>query len=191
MPASQTAVVPAVGSATNSTENTATVIIDSDTEEAGPGSRAKNKSNSTTSEVEEVDEHINSDDELGESPVGPVMWIVSDVQAEHLQKDWTALVYAFYQAIPDIGYEDRHRFHSFQCAACGSTKVVRWFLDKGDKKSTGNLLKHARTCWGVETVEKARSMTADEVREGTTQLVDGSITAHFERKGKDKITYSH
>ena len=43
MPASQTAVVPAVGSATNSMENTATVIIDSDTEEAGPRSRAKNK----------------------------------------------------------------------------------------------------------------------------------------------------
>ena len=34
-------------------------------------------------------------------------------------------------------------------------------------------------------------MTADEVREGITQLVDGSITAHFERKGKEKITYSH
>jgi hypothetical protein len=65
------------------------------------------------------------------------------------------------------------------------------FLDKGDRKSTGNLLKHAKSCWGVETVKKARSMNADEVREGITQLVDGSITAHFKRKGKGKITYSH
>jgi hypothetical protein len=35
------------------------------------------------------------------------------------------------------------------------------------------------------------SMTADDVREGMAKLVDGSITAHFERKGKGKVTYSH
>jgi hypothetical protein len=187
---SQTTVVPIVELATNRAKNTAAIIIDSDAEEAGPGSRA-NKSNGDTSEVEEVDEAINLDDELGESPVGPVMWIVSDVRAEHLRKDWTAPVYAFYWAIPDIGYEDGHHFHSFRCAACGCTKVVHRFLDKGDKKSTRNLLKHARTCWGAETVEKAQTMTADEVCEGITQLVDGSITTHFERRCREKITYSH
>jgi hypothetical protein len=111
--------------------------------------------------------------------------------AEKLRKDWTAPAYAFYRPVPEIGYEDGRRFHTFRCAARGCQKVVRRFLDKGDRKSTGNLLKHARSCWGVETVNNAMSLTANEVREGMAKVVDGSITAHFERKGKGKITYSH
>lgn len=37
--------------------------------------------------------------------------------------------------------------------------MVRRYLDTSDAKSTGNLRKHARIYWGVETVA-----TADEAR---------------------------
>jgi hypothetical protein len=71
---------------------------------------------------------------------------------------------------------------------------VRRYLDKGDSKSTSNMRKHARKCWGIDIVEAAdNAKTADEVR-GTTikgVLNPGSITASFARKGKGKITYSH
>ena len=70
--------------------------------------------------------------------------------------------------------------------------MVRRYLDTGDAKSTINLRKHARICWGVETVA-----VADETRNygAAFDLLklhkDGSITEAFERKGKGKVTYSH
>jgi hypothetical protein len=54
--------------------------------------------------------------------------------------------------------------------------------------------KHARRCWGEDTVKAAdKAKTADEVREITAKGVLNiqSITAAFERKGKGKVTYSH
>jgi hypothetical protein len=70
--------------------------------------------------------------------------------------------------------------------------MVRRYLDTSDAKSTSNLRKHARLCWGVETVA-----AADETRNlgASLDLIkthkDGSITEAFERKGKGKVTYSH
>jgi hypothetical protein len=70
--------------------------------------------------------------------------------------------------------------------------MVRRYLDTTDAKSTGNLRKHARICWGVETVA-----AADETRnighalEALSKVKDGSITEAFQRMGKGKVTYSH
>ena len=70
--------------------------------------------------------------------------------------------------------------------------MVRRYLDTSDSKSTGNLRKHAKTCWGVETVA-----AADETRnygaalEALTKVKDGSIMEAFRRIGKGKVTYSH
>ena len=70
--------------------------------------------------------------------------------------------------------------------------MVRRYLDTGDAKSTSNLRKHARLCWGVETVAEA-----DETKNygAASEIIklhkDGSISDSFERKGKGKVTYSH
>ncbi len=71
---------------------------------------------------------------------------------------------------------------------------MRRFLDKGDAKSTSNLRKHAKKCWGDGVVEAADdAKTADEVRETAEAgvLNQQSITAAFERNNKGKVTYSH
>ena len=67
-------------------------------------------------------------------------------------------------------------------------------MDKGDAKSTSNMRKHAKKCWGdevVASVDKAKN--AHEVHATTIKgaLDPQSITAAFERKGKGKVKYSH
>lgn len=90
------------------------------------------------------------------------------------------------------------RAHIFECAA-GRCKArngrdVRRFLDTGDAKSTSNLGKHAKHCWGDDAVAAADS-TKD--LEGARKILkkhplkDGSITTQFKRIGKGKVTYSH
>lgn len=85
----------------------------------------------------------------------------------------------------------------FQCAAkmcLNHGRGVRRFLDKKDNKSTSNLRKHAKKCWGEDVVKMAdNAKNAQEVRETTVKgaLNLQSITTAFERKGKGKVTYSH
>ncbi len=70
---------------------------------------------------------------------------------------------------------------------------VRRFLDKGDRKSTSNLRKHAKTCWGSEAVEAAdNTCDVDAAREilSKAKKRDGSITTEFKRIGKGKVTFS-
>ena len=70
--------------------------------------------------------------------------------------------------------------------------MVRRYLDTTDAKSTGNLRKHARICWGLETVAAAdETRSFGEAYEVLKRFKDGSITEAFERAGKGKITYSH
>ncbi|KAG2086663.1 uncharacterized protein F5147DRAFT_553382, partial [Suillus discolor] len=114
-----------------------------------------------------------------------------------LSKDWTAPVYAFFRSAPTIEYIDGRRCHSFQCAATNckhKTWGVRRYLDTGDAKSTGNMRKHAKKCWGAETVESAdKAKNATEVCGTTVKgiLDPQTITVAFERKGKGKVTFSH
>ena len=67
--------------------------------------------------------------------------------------------------------------------------MVHHYLDTTDTKSTGNLHKHARICWGLETADKTLSF--GEAYEVLKRYKDGSITEAFERVGKGKFTYSH
>ena len=114
-----------------------------------------------------------------------------------LTKDWAAPIYAFFRTVPSVEYDEGRRLHIFQCAAqvCKhKTRGVRRFLDKGDAKSTGNLRKHAKRCWGEEIVAAAdKAKNASEVRQTTIKgrLNLESITAAFERTGKGKVSYSH
>ena len=73
-------------------------------------------------------------------------------------------------------------------------RIVRWYLDKGEQNSASNMHKHAKNCWGEEIVSKAfetkGELSIDDVQKnlGSAKLVDGSIMASFERKGKGAIT---
>ena len=87
----------------------------------------------------------------------------------------------------------------FECAAThclgrGNGRIVRRYLDTGDAKSTSNLRKHAKICWGEEAVAAAddtKDVHAAREALGKLGSVDGSITAAFERVAKSKVTYSH
>lgn len=115
--------------------------------------------------------------------------------------DWNAPIYAFFHPIPAIEYIDGRRAHVFSCNAktCKGKgekrRQVRRYLDKGDAKSTSNLRKHAKLCWGNEAVAAAdttkNAAAAREAMSKTDLKRDGSITTSFERIGKGKITYSH
>ena len=114
--------------------------------------------------------------------------------SERLKNDWNAPIYAFFEAVPNVEYHDGRRFHEFLCAAKGCHKKIRRYLDTKDSKSTSNLRKHAKQCWGPEAVDEAdRIKDAEAAREAVTKQVSrsGSITHSFERRGKGKATYSH
>ena len=92
---------------------------------------------------------------------------------------------------------DGRRCHAFECLAKSckhKTRVVRRYLDKGDAKSTGNLRKHAKRCWGNEVVAAAdKAKTARDVRDATAKgfLDPQLITSAFKRSGKGKVSYSY
>ena len=106
--------------------------------------------------------------------------------------DWNSPIYAFFHPTPTIGYKEARRYHEFRCFASNCNKSVRRFLDKKDAGSTSNLHKHAKICWGSDTVKAAMSATnASEARQILSESKDGSIAAAFKIKGKGKVTYSH
>ena len=115
-----------------------------------------------------------------------------------MSKKWTSPVYVFFKPTPEIKYKDGRHSHVFECAA-GSCKgkntcYVSCFLDKGDANSTGNLLRHVRTCWSTDVVAAATATknihTARDVL-AKTKLHDGFILAKFQRAGKGKVSYRH
>jgi hypothetical protein len=74
------------------------------------------------------------------------------------------------------------------------SRGVRQYLDKGDANSTSNMHKHAKRCWGAETITSAdNANNANDVHDTTIKgiLNPQMITAAFERQGKDKVTFSH
>ena len=75
-------------------------------------------------------------------------------------------------------------------------RVVRCYLDKADRGSTSNMHKHAKNCWREEIVSKAlqtkNDLTINEVRKSLSEanIQNGTITAMFERKGQESVTFS-
>jgi hypothetical protein len=140
---------------------------------------------------------IDDDKELGTSVFTEMIQTHNRRTTAKLKKEWTAPVYAFFDPEATIEYVDGRRSHVFRCTAkpCKMReRNVRRFLDKGDAKSTSNLRKHAKKCWGDHVVASAdNAECANEVRDTGVggQLSPGLITAAFERSGKGKITYSH
>lgn len=107
---------------------------------------------------------------------------------------WTSPIYAFFHPIPKFGLDEKTQrpYHEFFCFAKSCNHSIKRYLDKKDAGSTGNMHKHAKTCWGEETVKAAMDTgTADEAREVLAKHKDGSIAAAFQVKGKGKVTYSH
>jgi hypothetical protein len=115
-------------------------------------------------------------------------------------KNWSAPIYAFFNAVPAIEYIKDRCVHVFECSAkhCkgrgrNGRNVCR-YLGSSDATSTSNLKRHATTCWGEETVEaasNAKDVHAARAVLSKLNLRDGSISAAFERVGKEKVTYSH
>ncbi|KAG1735952.1 uncharacterized protein EDB91DRAFT_1056014 [Suillus paluster] len=113
---------------------------------------------------------------------------------ERLMKDWTSPIYAFFDPTPTIKTKGDQRAHSFKCMAKGCQVKIRRFLDKKDARSTGNMCKHIRICWGDEVLQaadEARNAEEAHMKIVGNFLRNGSITTVFERKGQGKVTYSH
>lgn len=113
-------------------------------------------------------------------------------------KEWTSPIYVFFKKSPRIDYVNGRRAHVFFTCAAGRCKGkngrdVHRFLDKGNRKSTSNLRKHAKTCWRSEAVEAAdNTHNVDAAREilSKAKKRDESITTEFKRIGKGKVTFS-
>jgi len=157
-------------------------------------------------EVEDEDEDEDEDDEdaeeSAEAELGKLLACqvhCADKSTERLSKGWDSPVYVFFEKTPDIVYINDRRVHVFECAAThckgkGNGRMVRRYLDTGDAKSTSNLRKHAKICWGEEAVTAADNTgTVQAAREALKKmpLVNSSITDAFERVAKGKVTYSH
>jgi hypothetical protein len=112
---------------------------------------------------------------------------------EQLSKRWTSPIYTFFNPTPAVEYINGHHCHIFNCAAKSCKQWVHQFLDKDDAGSTSNLWKHALFCWGEASVKFITELSnIKDTRESVKSYQEtGSITASFERIGKDKMTYSH
>ena len=91
-----------------------------------------------------------------------------------------------------------HQVHIFECAAThckgkGNGRIVRQYLDTGDAKSTGNLHKHAKLCWGENAVTAADNTKDIHIAQEALEKmsVNSTITSAFEHVSKGKATYSH
>ncbi|KAG1730211.1 hypothetical protein EDB19DRAFT_1897099 [Suillus lakei] len=93
--------------------------------------------------------------------------------------EWVSPVYAFFDPTPHIVEIDGRRAHKFKCCAKACKASIHRFLDKKDARSTSNMHKHIKSCWGKEILS-----AADEAKDANkvhTKIVG--------RKGK--LTYSH
>ncbi|KAG1740362.1 hypothetical protein EDB19DRAFT_1828564 [Suillus lakei] len=87
-------------------------------------------------------------------------------ELKRLMNDWNSPVYAFFDPTPQIIEIDGRRAHDFKCQAKRCKTKVRRYLDKGDARSTGNMRKHVRSCWGDEVLKAAdQAKNANEVRQ--------------------------
>ena len=119
---------------------------------------------------------------------------------ERLRKEWTSPIYAFFKSSPAIRYVGTRRVHVFECLAenCKAKgknpRFVNRYLDKTDARSTSNLRKHVKNCWGVDILAAAdKNKDLDAVRAvigKMSELKDGrSLAAAIEGLGKGKLNY--
>ncbi|KAF5324406.1 hypothetical protein D9619_011183 [Psilocybe cf. subviscida] len=153
------------------------------------------------SDEENEDDDKGSDDDEGEE-IQEVEKPGEDDEAElnRLMKKWTSPIYAFFKATPRIEYKKGRRMHVFECLSktCrgkgNNKREVNRYVDTADSTSTSNLRKHAKLCWGDDTITAAddtNDVAAARKIVNSSGSKDGSITASFKRIGKGKVTYSH
>lgn len=98
-----------------------------------------------------------------------------------MMRGWKSRVYSFYESIPIIEYVNGRKTHTFKCARRGCTYRCHRYLDsKTDRASTGNLSKHARSCWK----EDAYNMAMDC---GTIGEARKNVLAPFNANGNIKV----
>lgn len=159
--------------------------VTSDQEDEGPGD---------DDDDDDVDEDEDAETELG-------MWsiylkscsAVNFPLAARLRTRWTSPVYAFYDAGVRIETHKGRRSHVFSCASPTCSHTLRRYVDKRDR-STGNMRKHALSCWGEEAVARAMEMADDvEARRVVVEslITTGRISTYFGRNKKGNVTYSH
>ena len=106
-------------------------------------------------------------------------------------KEWTSPVYPFFEA--KVIHSGGRCVHQFCCCGHHCNVKIRRFLDTKDSKSTGNLRKHIRSCWGIDvmnTTDDTKDTNDIQIKIVNGILRNGSITEAFERKGKGR-TYSN
>jgi len=142
----------------------------------------------------------NADDELGGSLFKANLLISPRIVVEQLMKQWNTPVYAFFRPTPAIEQIDGRRAHIFECSAkvCKGKgrhgRHVRHYLNTANATSTSNLRRHAKICWGADTVAAAsivKDVYATCAVLAKPALRDGSITAAFERVREEQVTFSH
>ncbi|KAL1700069.1 hypothetical protein EV121DRAFT_214924, partial [Schizophyllum commune] len=98
---------------------------------------------------------------------------------DRLKSHWTSPAYSFFKDSVEVKYDDDGRkYQWFTCAAtpCKGKGGVKRYQDKTDSKGTGNLISHARRCFGADFVDEVCSGQGSG---GGTQ--SGDIRAAFAR----------
>ena len=89
-------------------------------------------------------------------------------EPEKMSEHWTSPVYAFFEPIPVIEYVEGCRCHVFKCCRLGCKLTARCFLDKGDKSSTGNLIRHVKACWRMRWRARLNLKNSENIFENPT-----------------------
>ena len=113
---------------------------------------------------------------------------------EQLQKEWVSPVYAFFEPVPTVRVLNGRYIHEFKCSTRGCKSKIQCYLNTKDARSTSNMQKHVKTCWGKEILDTADS--AKDASKVQTKIIytfrqNGSITKAFKRKNQGVETYSH
>jgi len=138
----------------------------------------------------------NDNDMEGDQPDEPRESAEDELQ--RLRKEWTSPIYAFFKSSPAIHYVGTRRLHVFECLAenCKAKgknpRFVNRYLDKADARSTSNLRKHVKICWGTDILaaaDKIKDLDAIRALVAKTELKDGLLAAAFEGMSKGKLAY--
>ena len=107
-------------------------------------------------------------------------------------RGWRSRIYSFYEPVPIIEYIDGRKTHTFKCAYHICTYRCHRYLDsKTDRTSTGNLSKHAQSCWKEDAYNMA--MDCSTIGEARKKVLapynaNGNIKVALNVGGK-RVTY--
>ncbi|KAG1872981.1 hypothetical protein DFJ58DRAFT_836802 [Suillus subalutaceus] len=115
-----------------------------------------------------VEDTSKDEDNIPEQESSPDVETPED-ELKRLMKEWTSPVYAFFNPTPRIVEINGRHTHEFKCHARGCKTTIRRFLNKKDARSTGNMQKHVKSCWGNAALTAADD--AKDAKEVQTKIV--------------------